>query len=486
MEREETTAETRGAPTAAWVQETKVQDLPGALRRFAARPYCLFLDSAKQHPTLGRYSFLMADPIHWVIAKIPDHDPLTEIQSKLDAYRADTLPELPPFQGGAAGLLGYELGRCYENVAAASVDEFQVPIFAVGIYDVVLAIDHVQQRSWIISQGFPETDLAARRERAEARGREVLSWLNDPAVVAPERSRLVQLGIEQLAPQYRVDSMEGLTSDFSRQHYLEFVRRAVEYIHAGDIFQVNLSQRFLYPAAAASGAQQAADNSLELYLRLRDRNAGTFAGYFDIGDTQILSASPERFVSVRDQVVETRPIKGTRRRMDRPEADLYSAKDLHESQKDRAENVMIVDLLRNDLSRACLPESVRVTQLCELEQYEFVQHLVSAVQGTLKPECHPLDLIRAAFPGGSITGAPKVRAMEIIAELEPTVRGPYCGSLGYIGFDQSMDLSILIRTITASRGWLQMPAGGGIVAASQPQAEYQETLDKARGMIRSL
>ena len=269
----------------------------------------------------------------------------------------------------------------------------------------------------------------------------------------------------------------GLTSDFAEGNYLAAVERAVEYIHNGDVFQVNLSQRLLHPAV---------DDAVSLYLRLRRCNPAPFSAYFDLGDYQIVSASPERFVDVRDGVVEARPIKGTRQRSSRPEADLFAADDLLQSEKDRAENVMIVDLLRNDLSRVCRPESVLVTQLCHLEVYEYVQHLVSAVCGRLDDRRTPIDLIRAAFPGGSITGAPKVRAMEIIAELEPTARGAYCGSLGYLGFDGTMDLSILIRTITAARGWWQLPVGGGIVAQSDPRAEHEETWHKATGMIRAL
>jgi para-aminobenzoate synthetase component 1 len=205
-----------------------------------------------------------------------------------------------------------------------------------------------------------------------------------------------------------------------------------------------------------------------------------------LGDFQIVSASPERFVRVADRQVEARPIKGTRQRTAQPEADLYAGDELQQNAKDRAENIMIVDLLRNDLSRVCTPESVRVSDLCRLETYEFVQHLVSVVSGRLQDGSSPLDLMRAAFPGGSITGAPKVRAMEIIAELEPTARGAYCGSLAYLGFDGALDSSILIRTITAGRGWWQAQVGGGIVARSEPRSEYQETWHKAEGLLRSL
>ena len=243
------------------------------------------------------------------------------------------------------------------------------------------------------------------------------------------------------------------------------------------MFQVNIAQRLLAPAH---------DDAVSLYLRLRRKNPATFAGYFDLGHVQIVSASPERFLSVRGRQVEARPIKGTRQRTAQPEADLFAADEMLASEKDRAENVMIVDLLRNDLARVCRADSVRVTQLCRLETYEFVQHLVSAVEGTLRPECSPLDLVRAAFPGGSITGAPKVRAMEIIAELEPTAHGAYCGAMGYLGFDGSLDTSILIRTITAARGWWQAPVGGGIVAQSVPHREYEETWHKATGLLRAL
>ena len=222
------------------------------------------------------------------------------------------------------------------------------------------------------------------------------------------------------------------------------------------------------------------------YLRLRQCNPAPFAGYLDTGSVQIVSASPERFLQVQQGRVEARPIKGTRPRNPLAEADLFSGDELQQSEKDRSENVMIVDLLRNDLARVCTPESVRVTQLCEVERFAYVQHLVSAIEGSLASDHHPLDLIRATFPGGSITGAPKVRAMQIISELEPNARGAYCGSLGYIGYDGTMDLNILIRTITVAGGWWQMPVGGGIVAQSDPLSEYEETWHKAEGLLKAL
>ena len=220
--------------------------------------------------------------------------------------------------------------------------------------------------------------------------------------------------------------------------------------------------------------------------RLRERNPAPFAGYFDLGDFMLASASPELFLRVQDGQVETRPIKGTRPRGKTPADDSANAQELLGSVKDRAENVMIVDLLRNDLGRVCQYGSVRVESLCRLESYPYVHHLVSEVSGTLRGDKGPIDLLKAAFPGGSITGAPKIRAMEIIAELEPCTRGAYCGSLGYIGFDGSMDTNLLIRTFTIGKGWVQFSVGGGIVADSDPQREYEETFHKAEGMLRAL
>jgi para-aminobenzoate synthetase component 1 len=266
-------------------------------------------------------------------------------------------------------------------------------------------------------------------------------------------------------------------SNFESDRYQRAVQRVIEYIHAGDVFQVNLSQRLLHPAHA---------DSISLYLELRQANPAPFAGFFDLGEHQICSTSPERFLRVRDRLVEARPIKGTRQRIARPEAHLFSGAALRGSGKDFAENVMIVDLMRNDLSRACDDDSVFVSQLCGVETYEYVQHLVSVVKGRLRDDASVLDLLSRSFPGGSITGAPKVRAMEIIAELEPTARGAYCGSLGYIGFDGSMDLNILIRTVTASGGWWQFPVGGGIIAQSEPRREYEETWHKAAGIVNAI
>jgi para-aminobenzoate synthetase component 1 len=440
-------------------------------------PHCLFLDSAQRLPELGRYSFLAADPFEFVRVPADGTDGLVPVEARLQRYRTPSIAGLPPFQGGAAGLLGYDLANAFERLPRPRFDEFAAPAVAMGLYDVVLAYDHQQRRAWLISQGWPEIEPERRRRRAARRIDEFLRRLRGPATERPQSSPGQPLALSELAPQFPAGGLPDLTSDFSADGYQAAVARAVEYIHAGDVFQVNLSQRLLHPAA---------DDAIALYLRLRSCNPAPFAGYFDLGDMQLVSASPERFLRVVAGGVEARPIKGTRRRTARPEADLFAGDDLQTSEKDRAENVMIVDLLRNDLSRTCDPDSVRVEALCRLEVYQYVQHLVSVVRGTLREDASAMDLLRGAFPGGSITGAPKVRAMQIIAELEPTARGPYCGCLGYVGYDGTLDLSILIRTIIVARGWWQLPVGGGIVAQSQPQRELEETWHKAAGMIRAL
>ncbi|MBP3955899.1 aminodeoxychorismate synthase component I [Gemmata sp. G18] len=463
-------------------------------RKLSHLPHLLFLDSAEKHADRGRYSYVSADPPGWDTAELfPPYaleapkrslfPRFTQLSSQLAAWKVAAVPNLPPFQGGIAALLGYELGGAFEARLDGSrrYRDIDSPDEALGIYDWVISFDHEQNRAWLLSHGYPESDRGTRKRRREKRLHEVLRLLRSehtqPAVTD-------FLGCDNpandilLEPQYPLPGFPGVTSNFDRAGYEAAVRRAVEYVHAGDCFQVNLSQRLLAPLR---------EHPLELYGRLRALNPAPFAGYFDLGEFQILSASPERFLRVHpDGAVETRPIKGTRPRGKTPEEDAALIRDLSSSPKDRAENVMIVDLLRNDIGRVCEFGSVKVPRVCEVETFRFVHHLVSEVRGKLRAGLDPLDLLRATFPGGSVTGAPKVRAMEIIAELEPTARGPYCGSLGWIGFDGAMDTNILIRTFTAGRGWVQFPVGGGIVADSDPAREYEETLHKAAGLLRSL
>ncbi|MSR55553.1 MAG: aminodeoxychorismate synthase component I [Gemmataceae bacterium] len=443
-----------------------------AARRFSHLPHLLFLDSADRHPERGRYSFVAADPVQWLTDA--SGDPFAALNRQWAEFRLDTIPGLPPFQGGLAGLFGYGLQHAIERLPRPRCDEFETPDLAVGIYDWVIAWDHASNRCWAISTGYPETDPARRNQKASQRLAGVLR-ADGPASLPLEKPR--QAWRPAATIEHPLPNFPGVTSNFDRASYLAAVQRGIEYIHAGDCFQVNIAQRLLAPLR---------DHPLELYGRLRERNAAPFAGYFDMGEFAIASASPERFLRVIDGEVETRPIKGTRPRGSNPVEERERIADLSSSAKDHAENVMIVDLLRNDLGRVCEYGSIRVPMVCQIETYRYVHHLVSEVRGRLAAGKTPLDLLKACFPGGSVTGAPKVRAMEIIAELEPTARGPYCGSLGYIGFDGSMDTNILIRTFTSGNGFVQFPVGGGIVADSDPQREYDETLHKARGMLQSL
>jgi para-aminobenzoate synthetase component 1 len=457
--------------------------------RFLDLPWLLLLDSASAGSgmpdthALGRYSFLSAEPTAVVRSKgkvvqvleggtwrAAEGDALDVARGWLREMRAEPMAGLPPFQGGVAGYIGYDYGAVLERVPPTRYDDLALPDVALGRYDWVIAWDHVAGSAWLISRGGAERrDMILQRlARAEPRARA------RPLAAAEPWSR------GGAAPAYASDAAAdiGLRSTFTHRGYLDAVAKVREYIVAGDIFQANLSQRFQAPLR---------EPAFELYRRLRGRNPAPFAAYLAFEGVTVLSASPERFLRLDpDGQVETRPIKGTRPRGLGPMHDAALGRALAESVKDRAENVMIVDLLRNDLSRICRPGTVRVPELFALEQHPTVHHLVSTVLGDLEPAADAVDLIRAAFPGGSITGAPKVRAMEIIAELEPTRRGVYCGSIGYLSATGAMDTSIVIRTFVLRDGELYFQAGGGIVADSDAELEYRETLDKAAGLIATL
>ena len=436
-----------------------------ACRRLSDLPHLLFLDSAVKSPQ-GRYSYVAADPREWLQWTDESGDPFAAVRGLLNRGRHDTIPELPPFQGGVAGLFGYELSRRLERLPRPIFNDFALPDLAVGLYDWVLSFDNVTGRAWLIAAGPPDE----RQNRAD----QVRRWLDRGPIsfVQPSSAR-----VPLNAPRFPVPDRSPLTSNFDRSGYEAVLRRAIDYIHAGDCFQVNIAQQLVHPVDAPA---------LEIHHRLRTRNAAPFAGYLDLGEYAIASASPERFLRLTDGEVETRPIKGTRPRGYNPMEDMARGGDLLDSLKDRAENVMIVDLLRNDLGRVCEFGSIQVSVVCQLETFRFVHHLVSEVRGRLRPGLDGLDLLRAAFPGGSVTGAPKIRAMEIITELERSTRGPYCGCLGFLGFDGAMDTNLLIRTFAIGGGWISFSVGGGIVADSDPAREYEETWHKAAGMARAL
>ncbi len=448
---------------------------PEALCAFlkARSPVCVWLDSALPDARSGRHSYVCADPFLTLESRDGQvllgrqklfGDPLAVLGEHLRRFRLPHRPGLPPFQGGAVACLSYELGHRFERLPTAKRDPLPFPDLIAAFFDLVFAFDHPSRRLYVLSTGLPESDPALRLRRAELRLREA-------------RERLGE--VRPLAPVDRSRWPVAVRSDFTRQAYERAIARVVEYVHAGDIFQANLAQRFR--VASPSGL-----DPFTLYRRLRAANPAPFAAFLLWGGLAIASASPERFLRLEDGRVETRPIKGTRARGRDDVEDRRLARELVESEKDRAENVMIVDLLRNDLSKVCRDGSVAVPELCTLETFAHVHHLVSTVCGELRPGCDAIDLLRAAFPGGSITGAPKIRAMQIIAELEPVRRGPYCGSIAWLGFSGWMDSNILIRTLVMRRGRVQFHVGGGIVADSEPAAEYEETLAKAEGMLRAL
>ena len=420
------------------------------------------LDSSMPHPDLGRYSYVAVDPFgiftsrgtraFWNGAP-EDGEPLVALRARLALFRAENIAGLPPFQGGAIGAFAYEFGWALENrmVPARPLgDDIHL-----AFYDVVLAFDHRDRRCWLISSGFPASEPDERATRAKVRLEAVA-----------ERLRLTSNVAHPAAPEIAWRPTQ------SRDAYCASVETVKAYIRAGDIYQANIAQRFV--ASMPAGVR-----TWDLYRVLRVANPAPFAAYLDCGSRTILSSSPELFLRTDGLSVETRPIKGTARRSADPAADRAAARSLLASRKDRAENVMIVDLLRNDLSRVCTSESVAVPRLCDLETYAGLHHLVSSVTGTLRDGTDALALLAASFPGGSITGAPKLRAMEIIAEIEGGARGVYCGAIGAIGFDGDMALNIAIRTIVADGGALELRVGGGITMLSEPDVEYEETLTKA-------
>lgn len=443
--------------------------------RFNQLNYFVFLDSMKFDSKLGRYSYIAIDPfatliyrdnkIHFFNQEVTAIENIfTLLHNKLKAFSLSLHPDLPPFQGGVAGFFSYDLIRDLENLPIYAQDDMQYPRMAVGFYDLIISFDHVKQQAWIISSGLPEKNKERKMSRAQSR----LSWC---------LQKIKYIKTQKLRKEPLVSKSE-IGNHFTKKAYIEAIKKCQRYILEGDIFEVNLSQRFhsVLPI----------NSEFILYQRIRTVNPATFGAYVRFDDTTIVSSSPERFLKVYNRKVETRPIKGTIRRSKNAKEDFALAQQLTMSSKDRAENTMIVDLMRNDLSKVCFIGSIRVPTYCQIESYETVHHLVSTIEGELKNDFHAIDLLRSAFPGGSVTGAPKIRAMEIIEELEPTRRGPYCGSVGYIGFDGSMDTSILIRTYVIKNQILTFQVGGAIVLDSNPLAEYEETLIKAEALKNAL
>jgi para-aminobenzoate synthetase component I len=463
-----------------------VLELPDGFDPFAAfaalagRRRAAFLDGGAGG---GQLSILALEPFLWVEAAdgvlrvqggFPGPRgtcPFAWLKTHLDRFQRPTQPGLPAFQGGAIGYFGYELAGWLERLPPPSPKGLSLPDMAVGFYDTVAVFDHRLGKGWVISGAERAIGVLDDTERSALARHLAGQWFARlTAQSKPARPVVRRLAVPP-----------GWRAELTPSAYHQAVERALAYIQAGDIYQVNVTQRFLCRLQPWATAWMA-------YAALRPRTQGPFSAYLDLGGGRALaSGSPERFLSLRaGGRIEARPIKGTRRRGTTAAEDARLAAELLASPKDRAENLMIVDLLRNDLSRVAEPGSVIVPTLCQRETYATVHHLTSVIEGQLKPGLHATDLLRVSFPGGSITGAPKIRAMEIIAELEPARRGPYCGSVAWMGWDGAMDASIIIRSLAIAGRVAQAQAGGGIVADSNPADEYEESLVKIAPLLKAL
>jgi para-aminobenzoate synthetase component I len=429
----------------------------------ADQPWAVFLDSGYPHSDQGRYDILAAEPVttlvtHGKETKIcrnglvshSNDDPFALVKMELSANALKTISGVP-FNGGAIGYFSYDLARRLEKLPVIAEDAEHIPEMAVGIYSWAVVVDHHERQSFLVGHG-----------------RDDLHW--QELIVS-----FSALPVKQTPHRFKVTG--AITSNMDKAGYARAFERIKQYLKEGDCYQVNLSQRFV---AQCEGDPWAA------YCILREMNAAPFSAYLNFPQIQVLSSSPERFLKLDHGLVETKPIKGTRPRKAYPASDWHQIDQLRYSPKDRAENLMIVDLLRNDLSKTCKTGSVKVPSLFAIESYATVHHLVSTVTGILAEGKHALDLLRSCFPGGSITGAPKIRAMEVIEELEPNRRGVYCGAIGYMGFDGNMDSNIAIRTLVHANGTIRFWAGGGIVNDSDLEEEYQESFDKAAALLKLL
>lgn len=430
--------------------------------QFRNEKHVMFLDSARDKETLGKYSILVANPREIIQAKENKivlnekeiiGDPFECLRERLNHYEMKYASELP-FIGGLVGFLSYDLKNHIEKLPQTVVDDIDMPDMYFGVYDGAVIYDHRNDKVFL-------TD-ACLDDLGESRIQRMIEIIEAVSVVVEMQS-------------HKTPAL--ITSNFEKVPYKASISAVRDYIRSGDIYQVNMTQRFEAPLR---------DDTFELYQKLRTLNPAPFASYIDFGSGHVLSSSPERFIKITDGLIETRPIKGTMPRSSDPVVDEANKQTLINSEKDKSELLMIVDLERNDLSRIAKTGTVEVTELFKLESYATVHHLVSTVQAQIDEKYDIVDCLKATFPGGSITGAPKIRAMEVIDELEPTARALYTGSIGYIDFNQNLDLNIVIRTYICKNDKAYFQAGGGIVWDSDPEAEYHESLDKAFALKKAL
>lgn len=443
----------RHLPNAIWLDSGHPGSSYGRFDIISAAPQCL-LETRAQTTTIcyndGRMENSSLNPFELLKQLVP-------VEFEANAEQ--------PFTGGALGYFGYDLGRRLEKLPSIAANDIDLPDMCVGIYPWAIVQDHVAQKAWLVVNNALSESLRSAYNFLE------IEQLCAQALQKPMFHDL-KLNLEKDQNSFKINRFE---SNLNVSKYQAALKKIENYIQAGDCYQVNFAQRF---SAEFSG------DPFIAYLALRTALPSPFSGFMQLSAGAILSLSPERFIQVHGNQVETKPIKGTIKRGATPEEDAENAEWLLGSLKNRAENVMIVDLLRNDLSKHCA--NVRVPKLCELQTFANVHHLVSTVTGELKGDATAVDILRDAFPGGSITGAPKIRAMEIIEELEPTRRSLYCGSLGYISADGQMDTSIAIRTLVCDGNKIHCWGGGGIVADSEIEQEYRESIAKVKVLMDTL
>lgn len=435
-----------------------------------SKPYPVFLDSCADTINSGRYDIIAAAPSKRIRSKnsvITISSTQSTIETDDDTFEVlrkelgpkikidSSLPKLP-FYGGAIGYFSYDLGRTIENIPTCIADDLQIPDMEIGIYDWAIVVDHHLQKSYFVSTNNSEylTKLYAEITSLCLNSKEVEKTVINGFAIADQ-------------PRWGND----------KEYYLKSIKKIKKYIHDGDCYQVNFTQRL---SAHYIGSEW------ELYKELRRYNPAPYSAFIQTDDLSILSSSPEQFIELDDNKAITKPIKGTVKRSNCKKQDKIKAEELLNSAKNRAENLMIVDLLRNDLGKVCVPGSIRAEKLFNIESFENIHHLVSTITGTLDERSTAIDLIKNCFPGGSITGAPKIRSMEIIEELEKQRRGIYCGSIGFISLDGNMNTNIAIRTAITKNNSIHYWAGGGIVADSDPHDEYEEVLTKSSAFLSVL
>jgi len=471
---------------------------PHLIYESLASPNSFLLESIKGPMKIARYSFIGFDP--YAVFKVKNGfieietplyppllrgelkggesknistKPLSRLKELVTSYKQMPFEHLPPFQGGAVGVLSYNFVQYLERLPKNTIDDLNLPDAHFLMIDELVAFDHQEKKSWIIvcpgarNAGTERVDWSEKYDEAEDEINKIMSLVNS-------YKSLVKTNNQYLMTNNQIE----ITYEMKKNEYMDIVKRAKEYIAAGDIFQANLSQR----VSAYIGDK----SRWNFYKTLSSINPAPFAAYLDFGDYQIVSSSPERLLKVRDGIIETRPIAGTRPRGKDYEEDELMRAELLLNEKERAEHIMLVDLERNDLGRVSDYGTVRVDELMITEDCSHVIHIVSNVRGRIAGGKDCFDAIKAAFPGGTITGVPKIRCMEIIDELEPVRRGPYTGSIGYVSFSGDMDLNIIIRTFVIKGEKTYVQVGAGIVADSDPDKEYYETLKKAEALIRTL